>query len=60
MRIISKSYREGRYYNKKVRITTIMSEQQFLAVDESQKVLDDLTEAALETVLPSKSDLTTK
>ena len=55
VRIISDKYCDGKFYNKKVHVKTIMNDRQFLASD-GPKILDDLREKDLETVLPASSE----
>jgi hypothetical protein len=58
LRIISEEYMEGKYYNKKIIIKTIINDYDFLAVpfeniSKSEYVLENLIEKDLETVLPN-------
>ena len=54
VRVISKKVHQGRLYNKKLRVTDVLSSFQFAAVDPENpsQLYDDLREKDLETVMP--------
>lgn len=52
VRIVSKSYQDGKFYNMKVRITSIVDQFEFIGAC-SDHILTDLREKHLQTVIPS-------
>lgn len=52
VKIVSRKYREGKYYLSSGIVTDILSEKDFLFVTDSKECLDDLKEKHLETEIP--------
>jgi len=52
VRIISKSWKDGRYYNKKVNIVEVISLDRCMCKTDENRILDDVHESYLETVVP--------
>lgn len=52
VRIISKKFRDGKFYEAKVNITDILDKYSFLATDESRNIIEGLREKDIETYLP--------
>lgn len=52
MRIISKKYKGGLFYNVKVIISDIIDRYTFTAITLKKQILEDLREKEIETVMP--------
>jgi G patch domain/KOW motif-containing protein len=52
VRIVSKDYRSGRFYNTKVVVQDILDKYHFSALTPKGEILDDLEEEHVETVIP--------
>lgn len=52
VRIISKKYKQGKCYNKKVRILDVISQSLCTCQTEEKKLLEDVRQKDLETVIP--------
>lgn len=52
VRVISKDYAGGKYYNKKLGVEDVPDKRNFTLITESGNFLDDLTEDDIETVMP--------
>lgn len=52
LRIVSREYKEGKYFEVKGRVTDIISATHFSFYTESGEILDDLKESQVETVMP--------
>jgi G patch domain/KOW motif-containing protein len=57
VRVVSKSFRDGRYYDKKLEVTDILDGYTFVAMDERGHTIDDLREKDVETVMPKLNAL---
>ncbi|XP_068759419.1 G-patch domain and KOW motifs-containing protein-like [Montipora capricornis] len=56
VRIISKEYKKGKYYNKKVRVVDVVSADSCVCEAEEGRLLEDVPQSALETVVPKALD----
>ncbi|EDO48178.1 predicted protein [Nematostella vectensis] len=56
VRIISKDYKKGRYYNTKVKVVDVISRNECDCETEDGKLLEGVKQSMLETVVPKKQD----
>ncbi len=56
VRVISKSYSGGKYYNKKVRVEDVPDRRSFTVATPEGMVLEDLRESDVETVIPGVAE----
>lgn len=56
VRIISKDFKRGKYYNKKVQVIDVVSRDRCVCQTEEGKLLEDVPQSALETVVPKTLD----
>lgn len=54
MKIRNKKYRNGKYYNKKITISDVIDENNFIGMDSDDAILEDLCEKDIKTTLPKK------
>eukprot|EP00049_Salpingoeca_infusionum_P019611 m.362684 g.362684 ORF g.362684 m.362684 type:complete len:331 (+) comp20750_c0_seq1:133-1125(+) len=58
VRIVSKSYKDGRYYKHKVRVADVPSADDVVCTDDRGRMLDGLKQRQLETVIPKEMNST--
>ncbi|XP_015776264.1 PREDICTED: G patch domain and KOW motifs-containing protein-like, partial [Acropora digitifera] len=56
VRIVSKDYKKGKYYNKKVRVVDVVSKDSCVCETEEGRLLEDVAQSDLETVIPKAQD----
>ncbi|CAH3149036.1 unnamed protein product [Pocillopora meandrina] len=56
VRIISKNYEKGKYYNKKVKVVDVVSRDKCVCQTEEGRLIEDVPQSALETVVPKTLD----
>eukprot|EP00035_Acanthoeca_spectabilis_P031415 m.14042 g.14042 ORF g.14042 m.14042 type:complete len:511 (-) comp4740_c0_seq1:2211-3743(-) len=54
VRIISDTYKRGKFYNKKVRVVDVTAPTRCNCLDDSGVLLEDLNQSELETIIPKK------
>ena len=52
IKIISKKFRGGKYYNKKVIVQDLISKYKFSVLNENHELIENLTEKDVETTIP--------
>ncbi|XP_076096307.1 G-patch domain and KOW motifs-containing protein-like [Mytilus galloprovincialis] len=56
VRIISKDYKKGRYYNTKVNVIDVLSLDNCVCQTDDGKVLEEISQSELETVIPKQEN----
>ncbi|KAJ7328638.1 hypothetical protein OS493_023908 [Desmophyllum pertusum] len=56
VRIISKDFKKGKYYNMKVQVVDVVSRDRCVCQTEEGRLLEDIPQSALETVVPKTPD----
>ncbi|XP_020627519.1 G patch domain and KOW motifs-containing protein-like isoform X2 [Orbicella faveolata] len=56
VRIISKDFKKGKYYNKKVQVVDVVSRDRCICQTEEGRLLEEVPQSALETVVPKTLD----
>eukprot|EP00045_Choanoeca_perplexa_P017268 m.247846 g.247846 ORF g.247846 m.247846 type:complete len:485 (+) comp17494_c0_seq2:77-1531(+) len=56
VRIVSQRYQKGKHYNKKVSVVDVISLDNITVTDDSGRMLEDLREKDLETIIPKKEN----
>lgn len=56
VRIVSKDFKKGKYYNKKVKVVDVVSTGECICQTEQGRLIEDVPQSALETVVPKTLD----
>ncbi|XP_078342048.1 G-patch domain and KOW motifs-containing protein-like isoform X2 [Oculina patagonica] len=56
VRIISRDFKKGKYYNKKVQVVDVVSRDRCVCQTEEGRLLEDVPQSALETIVPKTLD----